>query len=97
MKGSICMQVLRMRLSEAEAARRDDVDMGATVGTTDGTVSVLEERFGKEAVSAAGGAMATGANDDAAVCSKLFSGMVFWLAREVPREVRFVASCALVS
>lgn len=39
-----------------------------------------------DAVAAAGGATA-GAATDAAVCSSLFSGMVIWLAREVPREV----------
>ena len=39
-----------------------------------------------EAVAAAGGA-AAGAETDADICSRLFSGMVIWLAREVPREV----------
>lgn len=77
------MQVLRMRLAEAETASQGHVATGD--GGSD--PSAMEERFGQEAVDAAGGAVATGAYNDAAVCGKLFSGMVFWLAREVPREV----------
>lgn len=73
-----------MRLAEAEAASQGHRGM-AEAG--DGAASAIEERFGKEAVAAAGGAVATGGDTDDAVCGKLFSGMVFWLAREVPREV----------
>lgn len=72
-----------MRLAEAEVAMHGHVASGAT----DENAQALEEKFGKEAVAAAGGAVATGTTDDSAVCGKLFSGMVFWLAREVPREV----------
>ena len=39
-----------------------------------------------QAVSAAGGALAVDAGDDAAVCGALFRGLVFYLGREVPRE-----------
>lgn len=73
-----------MRLAEAEAASQGHVAAGAAAGD----MRAMEERFGKEAVAAAGGAVATGSDSDAAVCGKLFSGMVFWLSREVPREVR---------
>jgi hypothetical protein len=90
------VQVLRMRLAVAEAASQGHVALGAVAEATEGVAHSMEARFGKEAVAAAGGAVATGTNDDAAVCSKLFSGMVFWLAREVPREVHFLTLCRLL-
>ena len=77
-----------MRLAEVEAASQGDVATGTAADGMHGAASAMEERFGKEALAAAGGAVATGSDTDAAVCGKLFSGMVFWLAREVPREVR---------
>ncbi len=42
-----------------------------------------EERDGE---AAAGGALGVDADDEASVCGALFSGLVFFLAREVPRE-----------
>lgn len=36
--------------------------------------------------SIAGGALRVQDNDDAAICERLFKGLVFFLGREVPRE-----------
>ena len=36
--------------------------------------------------SVAGGALRVQDNDDAAICERLFKGLVFFLGREVPRE-----------
>lgn len=36
--------------------------------------------------SIAGGALRVQGNDDAAICERLFKGLVFFLGREVPRE-----------
>ena len=61
------------------AARRDG-GRGASTSTPGDSAAV------DEGDAAAGGALGVNADDDASVCASLFKGLVFFLAREVPRE-----------
>jgi pescadillo protein len=71
---------------DAVAARKDEeykdfMRDGISSAEIAGVSSQLED--GEEA---AGGALGMDAEDEASVCGALFKGLVFFLAREVPRE-----------
>ena len=72
---SMCAALQVLRMQPAAVDRSGDSGDGAAAA-----------KPARQAIAAAGGATA-GAATDADVRARLFTGMVVWLAREVPREV----------
>ena len=71
--------------ADADAGALDPANRGAEAGSREAEDG--DETAGKElAVARVGGGAAVG-EDDAAVCSSLFRGLVFWISREVSRDV----------
>lgn len=71
---------------EIEAEGDDDRILGSEIPMP-GTQAALKALDDKEVdLSLMGGAVGVDIDDDGAVCSTLFQGLVFFLGREVPRE-----------
>lgn len=69
----------------------------STAATAAGDATDEDDNDGEDGERAAGGALGVDAEDEASVCGSLFKGLVFYLAREVPREpLLFAIRCGSI-
>ena len=77
--------MLSARRREGGRASTSAAGASATAGG-EGSGDDDEGNDGEAGEQAAGGALGVDVDDEASVCGALFKGLVFFLAREVPRE-----------